>query len=164
MEAVLGGIKLDWCKIGDIDYNSEVTEKPLEDASQSSLATNIENNFMNFSIQIKLTKDDKEQKYEKIKKIREQKKIIKLNYYRSFNNLVIENITETINSTNLIELNIKLKQINFANLQTVIIQDPDLPDTLNSTTAGKQGFDPLNETLQERFSYKKTIPFLDDGF
>ncbi len=140
MNAFINEVKLDTCNYGSLSLNSNVTEHPLENKQFSDIVSHIDNKPLDFSITCSLSGDDRESRYQALLDMRLGKEIVYFNYFRAFDDLLITNITNVIDTTNVIELQISFKQIQYATVeQAPIALDSVRLDLKAQSDAGKQG-------------------------
>ena len=140
MKAYLNNILLDWVKVGEKSYNSDVTTHAIDDNNSDSIASHINNSFMSFSLSANLQGDDMETRLEKLLDIRKKKQLVEFSYFELLDKLVITNITHRKEYENTIQVDIAFTQIQYATLKRAEVITPVLTTTIKTKSkTGKQG-------------------------
>ena len=120
MNAYINEVKLDTCSYQAVNMRTQVTEHPIEDKELSDITSHVDNNSLEFAISATLSGSDREQRYQSLLDMRDAGEIIFFNYFRNYDEVIITNISLSINNTNVIELQISFKQIEYSTVQISI--------------------------------------------
>lgn len=134
----IGGVKVDYIFNYTLDYTTDtISQRIVSTQNVDRLNEDAENQNLKFSADIWLSGDDRNNRYNSLLKLRENKSIVKVIFNEVFNNVIITKISIKFDRKNTLILNMSFEDLFIATLKK---SSTSLLNVVKATTnKGTQG-------------------------